>query len=79
MVISVSLLVLIVQMKLLHVCGTFLMVIILQLSLCLYEMEVSVVCVDDYLLSLNVMLPLSSRMQNGIHLFVIGGIHLNYV
>lgn len=46
--IGVSLLVLNVQMDLLQVYGPFLMTIILQPPLCLYELQGSVVCVDDF-------------------------------
>ena len=61
-------------MELLQVCGQLLMATILQLPLCLYELQGSVVCVDDYFLPQNVMLPLSVGLHNGIHLFVISGI-----
>jgi hypothetical protein len=37
------------------------MVIVLQLPLCLYELQGSVVCVDDCFLPHNVMLPLLDR------------------
>ena len=73
-IIGVALLVLDVQMKLLQICGPLLMVIVLQLPLCLYELQGSVVCVDDHFLPQNVMLPLSASLHNGIHLFVISGI-----
>ena len=49
------------------------MAIILQLPLCLYELQGSVVCVDDHFLPHNVILPLSLGFHDGIHLFVIGG------
>jgi len=55
------------------------MVIVLQLPLCLYELQGSVTCVDDYFLPHNVMLPLLVGLHNGIHLFVIGWIHLDCV
>lgn len=48
------------------------MAIILQLPLCLYELQGSAVCVDDRFLPKNVMLPLLAC--NGIHIFVISGI-----
>jgi len=63
-----------VQMDLLQVCGPFMMVIILQLLLCLYELQGLVVCVDDRFLPHNVILPLMASLHNGIHFFVIGGI-----
>jgi hypothetical protein len=73
-IIGVALLVLDVQMKLLHICGPLLMATVLQLPLRLYELQGSVVCVDDCFLPQNVMLPLSESLHNGIHFFVISGI-----
>ena len=73
-IIGASLLVLDVQVKLLQICGPLLMAIVLQLPLCLYELQGSVVCVDDRFLSQNVMLPLPTSLHNGIHFFVISGI-----
>ena len=67
------------QMKLLQVCGPLLMAIVLQLPLCLYELQGSVVCVDGRFFSQNVMLPLSTSLHNGIHFFVISGILLDCV
>jgi hypothetical protein len=61
-------------MKLLQVCGPLLMAIVLQLPLCLHELQGSVVCVDDLFLSQNVMLPLPTSLHNGIHFFVIASI-----
>jgi len=55
------------------------MVIILQLPLCLYELQGSMVYVDDNFLPQNVMPPLSIDLHNGIHLFVISGILLGYI
>ena len=72
-IIGATLLVLDVQMKLLQICGPLLMMIILQLPLCLYELQGSVVCVDDCLLPQNVMLPFSISLHIGIHFFVISG------
>ena len=67
-IIGATLLVLDVQMKLLQICGPLLMAIILQLPLCLYELQGPVVCVDDCFLPQNVMLPLSTGLHNGISL-----------
>ena len=78
-IIGATFLVLDVQMKLLQICGPLLMEIVLQLPLCLYELQGSVVCVDDCLLPQNVMLLLSTSLHNGIHLFVISGIISNCV
>jgi len=55
------------------------MAIILQFPLGLYELQGSVVYVDDYFLPQNVILPLSVGLHNGIHLFVISGILPDYV
>lgn len=53
------------------------MFIILHLPLCLDKLKRSVICVDDHLLPQNVILPLSTCMHNGIHLFIMGGVFLN--
>jgi len=66
-----------VDMELLQVCGLFFMAVILQLPLCLYELERLVIGVDDCLLSHNVMFPLTIELYNGIHFLVIGGIFLD--
>jgi hypothetical protein len=50
------------------------MVVILQLPLCLYELQRLVISVDDCLLAQNVMFPLTIGLHNGIHFFVIGGV-----
>ena len=55
------------------------MVIVLQIPLCMYELDGLVVCVDDRFLPQNVMLPLSASLHNGIHFFVISGILPDYV
>ena len=55
------------------------MAIILQLPLCLYELQGPVVCMDDCFLPQNVMLPLSTSLHNGVHLFVICGVLANCV
>ena len=68
-----TLLVVDVQMKMLLICVPLLMAVIIQLPLCLYELQGSVVCVDDCFLPQNVMLPLLTRLHNGIHFFVISG------
>jgi hypothetical protein len=50
------------------------MVVVLQFSLCLYELQRLVINVDDCLLPKNVMLPLAASLYNGIHLFFIFGV-----
>ena len=55
------------------------MAIILQFPLGLYELQGSVVCVDDDFVPQNVMFPLSVGLHNGIHFFVISGILLDHV
>ena len=50
------------------------MAIILQFPMGLYELQGSVVYVDDRFLPQNLMLPLSVGLHNGIHLFIISGI-----
>jgi len=75
-IIGATLLVLDVQMKLFHICGPLMMAVVLQLPLCLYELQGSMVCVDDRFVPQNVILPLSASLHNGIHFFVISGIIL---
>jgi hypothetical protein len=63
-----------VDMELLQVGGPLLMAVVLQLPLCLYELQRLVISVDDRLLSHNVMFPLTTCLYNGIHFLVIGGV-----
>jgi hypothetical protein len=72
--VGASLLVLDVQMELLQVRGPLLMVVIMYLSLCLHELQRPVISVDDHFLPQNVMLPLSTCLHNGVHIFVIYGV-----
>ena len=65
-IMGAAILVLNVQMEMLQICGPFLMVIVLQISLCLYELQGSVVCVDDHFFPQNVMLRLTIDLHNGI-------------
>ena len=78
-IIGAALIVLDVQMKLLQICGPLLMAIILKLPLCLYELQGSVVYVDDFFLPENVILPLWTSLHNGIHFFVVSEILVNCV
>jgi hypothetical protein len=48
-----------VEMELLQVCKALSMLVILQLPLCLYELQRLVIIVDDCILSNNVMFPLT--------------------
>jgi hypothetical protein len=66
-----------VEMELLHVCGPLLMAVILQLPLCLYELQRIVNSVDDFLLSKNVMFPLMIGLCNVIHFLIIGGVFMD--
>jgi hypothetical protein len=47
------------------------MVVILQFSLCLHELQWLMISVDDCLLPKNVMSPLVAGLHNGVHFFVI--------
>jgi hypothetical protein len=60
-----------VEVELLQVCGPLLMVVILQFSLCLHELQWLMISVDDCLLPKNVMSPLAVGLHNGVHFFVI--------
>jgi hypothetical protein len=63
-----------VEMELLHVGGTLLMAVVLQFSLCLYELHRLLISVYDRLFSQNVIFPLTTGLYNGIHLLVISGV-----
>jgi hypothetical protein len=69
-VIGTSCFILDVEVELLQVCGPLLMVVILQFSLCLHELQWLMISVDDCLLPKNVMPPLAG-LHNGVHFFVI--------
>jgi hypothetical protein len=60
-----------VEVELLQVCGPLLMVVILQVALCLHELQWFMIHVDDCLLPENVMSPLVGGLHNGVHLFFI--------
>jgi hypothetical protein len=60
-----------VEVELLQVCGPLLMVVILQFSLCLHELQWLMISVDDCLLPKNVMSPLAAGLHNGVHFFVV--------
>jgi hypothetical protein len=68
-----------VKMEFLQVCGPILMVIVLQLPLCLYELQRLVISVDDYILSQNLMFPLTTGLYNGLHFLARGGVFLDGV
>jgi hypothetical protein len=68
-----------VEMELMQVGGPLLMEVILQLSLCVYELQRLVISVDDCLISQNVMFPLTMGLCNGIHFLIIGGVFSNNI
>jgi hypothetical protein len=68
-----------VEMELLQECGPLLMAVILQFALCLHELQILVISVDDCLLPENVVLPLLTGLYNGIHFIVIGGVLMNAI
>jgi hypothetical protein len=45
----------------------------------LHEFQRLVITVDDDFLSENVMIPLSTCLHNGVHLFVVGGIPMDNI
>lgn len=49
------------------------MAIMLQLPLCMYELQGSMAHVDDHFLPHNVILPLTACRHNGMHFFVVSG------
>jgi hypothetical protein len=66
-----------VEMELLQVCRPLLMAVVLQLPLCLYELQRLVINVDDCIISQNIMFPLATSLHNGIHFLVIGEVFPN--
>jgi hypothetical protein len=60
-----------VEVEFLQVCGPLLMVVILQFSLCLHELQWLMISVDDCLLPKIVMYPLATGLHNVVHLFLI--------
>jgi hypothetical protein len=70
-VIGASCFILDVEVELLQVCGPLLMVVILQFSLCLHELQWLMISVDDCLLPKNVMSPLVTGFHNGVHFFFV--------
>jgi hypothetical protein len=68
-----------VEKELLQVCGPLLMAVILQLPLCLYELDRLVISVDDCLLSNNVIFLFTKILYNGINFLVIGGVFLKII
>jgi hypothetical protein len=66
-------------MELWQVGGPLLMVVILQLPLCLYELKRLVISVDDCHISQNVMFPLTIGLYNGMHFLFIGGVFLDSI
>jgi hypothetical protein len=68
-----------VEMELLQVGGQLLMEVIMQLPLCLYELQRLVIRVDDCLLPQNVMFPLMVGFYNGIHFLFLSGVFLDSI
>jgi hypothetical protein len=66
-----------VEMELFQICGPLMMVVILQFSLCLHELQRLMISVDDCLLPDNVMPPLEVVLNNGAHLFLISRALMN--
>jgi hypothetical protein len=68
-----------VAMELLELGGILMMAVVLQLPLCLYELQRLVISVDDCHLPQNAMFPLTTCLYNGIHFLVIGGVFSNSI
>jgi hypothetical protein len=69
--VGASCIILDVEMELLQVCGPLLMVVILQFSLSLHELQRLMIDVDHCLLPENLILPLEVGLQNGLQFFVV--------
>jgi hypothetical protein len=70
-VVGASCFILDVEVEFLQVCEPLLMVIILQFSLCLHELQWLLISVDDCLLPKNVICPLETCLHNGVHFFFV--------
>jgi hypothetical protein len=68
-----------VEVELLQVCGPLLMVVILQFSLCLHELQWLMISVYDCLLPKNVMSPLAVGFHNGVHLFIVSRVIMSSI
>jgi hypothetical protein len=68
-----------VEVELLQICGPLLMMVILQFTLCLHEMQWLMIIVDDCLLPKNVMSPLATGFHNGVHFFVVSRVFTNNI
>jgi hypothetical protein len=55
------------------------MEVVIQFSLCLYELQRLVINVYDHLFSENVMFPLTTGLYNGIPFLFIGGVFPNSI
>jgi hypothetical protein len=55
------------------------MVVILQFSLCLHELQWIIISVDDCLLPKNVMSPLEVGLHNGVHFFVVNRVLMDNI
>jgi hypothetical protein len=68
-----------VEVELLQVCGPLLMVIILQFSLCLHELQWLMINVDDFFLPRNVMSLLAEGLHNGVNLFLVSRVLIDNI
>ena len=68
-----------IEVEFLQVCGPLLMVIILQFSLCLHDLQWLMISVDECLLPKNVMFPLMAGLHNEVDLFVISRVLTNNI
>jgi hypothetical protein len=78
-VVGVTCLILDVEVELLQVCGPLLMVVIMQFSLCLHELQRIMIIVDDCLLPKNVIPPLATILYNGVDLFSVSGVLMDSI
>jgi hypothetical protein len=60
-----------VEVELLQICGPLLMLVILQFSLCLHELQRLMISVYDCLIPKNIMPPLAVGLDNRVHFFVV--------
>jgi hypothetical protein len=68
-----------VEVDVLQVRRPLLMVVILQFTLCLHELQWFMISVDDCLLFKNAMSPLVKGLHNGVHLFVVSRVLMDNI
>jgi hypothetical protein len=78
-VIGASYFILDVEVELLQVCGPLFMVVFLQFSFLMHELQWLMISVYDFLLPKNAMSPLEIGLHNGVHVFVVSRVLMDNI